>query len=85
MQVQANPTGRRVGQESIERIVLALLLDPGSHGPWTAHELGRELGDEVAAADAVASLHAAGLVHLCRQLVFPSRSAARCFELVEAS
>ncbi len=84
MQDETNPTGGRTDPESTERVVLTLLLDPRSHGPWTAQELGRELGDEVAAIDAVASLDAAGLVHLCRGLVFPSRSAARCFELVEA-
>jgi predicted transcriptional regulator len=85
MHHEPNPPGDRMAPECIERLVLTLLLGPRSHGPWTAEELGRELGDEVAAVDAVVSLHAAGLVHRCRQLVFPSRSAARCFELVEAA
>jgi hypothetical protein len=81
MQDQPNPADAGVDPEQVERVVLSLLLDRRNHGPWTAEELGRELGDEIAAIDAVASLHGSGLVHLCRQLVFPTRAAARCFPL----
>jgi hypothetical protein len=66
-----------------EHVVLSLLLDPNVHGPWSVPELGCELGDPVEAQDAVASLHAAGLVHRCDDLVFPTRAAARCFRLAE--
>jgi len=84
MHDEPNQRAERADAAPVERVVLALLLDPRSHGPWTAQELARELGDEVAAVDAVASLHAAGLVHLCHQLVFPSRTAARFLELEES-
>jgi hypothetical protein len=77
--------GEGMDPDCVARVVLTLLLDPLSRGPWTAHELARELGDEVAAADAVSSLHASGLVHLCGELAFPSRAAARCFALADAT
>lgn len=79
---QPNRVAGRDPQEA-ERVVLSLLLDPNVHGPWSVRELGRELGDQVEAEDAVATLHAAGLVHRCHDLVFPSRAAARCFDLAE--
>jgi hypothetical protein len=65
-----------------EFVVLALLLDPDSPGPWTVGELARELGCELRAADAVVRLHAAGLVHLSGELVFASRPAVRFGELI---
>jgi hypothetical protein len=71
--------------EYIQYLVLALLLDPSSHGPWTAAEIGRELGSNSDAADAVAGLNAAGLVHLCHELVFPTRPAAACLRLTGAA
>ncbi len=66
----------------IERVILTLLLDPNVHGPWSVRQIGRELGDDVEGEDAVASLHGAGLVHRCHDLVFPTR-AARCLQLAE--
>jgi hypothetical protein len=67
--------------EEAEHVVLSLLLDPNVHGPWSVREIGLELGDQVEADDTVASLLAAGLVHRCDHLVFPTRAAARCFQL----
>ena len=69
--------------EQVEHLVLSLLLDPAVHGPWSVLELAQELGDRVEGEDAVASLHAAGLVHRCHDLVFPSRAAARCLRLAD--
>jgi hypothetical protein len=69
--------------DQAERSVLELLLDPDVPGPWSTHELGVALGSEVQAADAIAALHAAGLVHRCHEFVFATRPAARCFELAE--
>jgi hypothetical protein len=84
MHEEPNPRRRDGDADVIQRLVMTLLLDPESHGPWTPQELSRELGSEIMALDAVTSLHAAGLVHLCGDLVFPSRPAARCFEIAEA-
>jgi predicted transcriptional regulator len=68
--------------DAIEFGVLALLLDPDSPGPWTVGELAREVGCDLAAADAVARLDAAGLVHRNGELVFASRPATRFGQLM---
>jgi hypothetical protein len=83
MDDQPRPTDTDRDPEEAERVVLSLLLDPDIHGPWSVPELGRELGDQVEAEDAVATLLAAGLVHRCHDLVFPSRAAAHCLSLAE--
>lgn len=62
--------------------LLTLLLGSEPAGPWSLEELGRELGDAPAACDAVASLNAAGLVHLSGGLVTPTRAAARFARLL---
>jgi hypothetical protein len=77
------PTDTDRDPEQAERVVLSLLLDPNVPDPWSVPELGRELGDQVGAEGAVASLLAADLVHRCHDLAFPSRAAARCFGLEE--
>ena len=66
----------------VQFVVLVLLLDPESRGPWTVVELAREVGCELKAAEAVVRLHAAGLVHRSGELVFASRPAARFGELI---
>ena len=66
-----------------EQDILLLLLDPEFHGPWTVYELGRELGDQIAAEDAVRTLHEGGLAHCCGEFVFASRAAARCHQLTQ--
>jgi hypothetical protein len=80
------PTQRDVAAEfdRAERSVLHMLLDPDVPGPWSVHEVGVELGSEVRAADAIAALSRAGLVHRCNEFVFATRPAARCVELAEA-
>jgi hypothetical protein len=62
--------------------ILTLVLGSQPVEPWSLEELGRELGDEQAASDAVASLNAAGLVHLSGGLVTPTRAAARFTRLL---
>jgi hypothetical protein len=62
-------------------VVLTLLLDaPAS--PWSIQELARELGEELRATDAVASLCAAGLAQRCGELIFATRAALRFSELL---
>lgn len=71
----ASSVGRR--GDDAQFVVLALLLDHDSRGPFSLEELAREVGCELAAADAVVALHAAGLVHRVQGLVWPSRAACR--------
>jgi hypothetical protein len=75
--------GRADGEA--EREVLALLLESDLPGPWSVWELGLQLGSELAAADAVMRLHAAGLVHLCHEFVWPTRTAARSHQLTDTA
>jgi hypothetical protein len=44
----------------------------------------RAFGDEIAAVDALAGLHAHGLIHRHGEYVFASRPAARLLEINEA-
>jgi hypothetical protein len=85
--MQDQPSGVDVGQvdDEVEREVLALLLESRLPGPWSVWELGLQLGSEVAAADAVMRLHAAGLVHLCHEFVWPTRPAARSHQLADVA
>lgn len=83
--MQDQPSAVDVGrtEDQAEREVVALLLKSDLLGPWSVWELGLEIGSEVAAADAVMRLHAAGLVHLCHEFVWATRSAARLHRLAD--
>jgi len=62
--------------------VISLLLASGYHGPWTRAEIERELSSPpLAVQDALADLHAAGLIHIHDELVFSTRAARRMDEL----
>jgi hypothetical protein len=52
-------------EETAQKGVLGLLLALDSQRPWSVAEVERELGEHISTVDAVASLHAAGLVHRC--------------------
>jgi hypothetical protein len=82
--MQDQPIGPDVTRLSNETefVVLTLLLDQSSSGPWSVAEIGREVGCELRAADAVVRLDAAGLVHLSGELVFASRPAVRFGQLI---
>ena len=69
-------------EEDGELAVLTLLLDSRTPWLWSIEELARELGSELHATDAAASLHSAGLVHRCNEFVFATRAAARFSRLV---
>lgn len=75
----------RTGDDDLERGVLALLLDSENPGPWSLDELAREVGDELQTIDAVARLHAVGLVHRCHEFVWATRPAARLHHLADAA
>jgi hypothetical protein len=67
-----------------ERAALDMLLTCDGPGLWSVAELARALGSEVLAADAVAGLSAAGLVHRHGEFVFATRAAVRSLALAEA-
>lgn len=69
--------------DDVEFVVLALLLDPEWPAQWSLVELAREVGCEIAVADAVVRLRAAGLVHRCGEFVFAARSAVRFCQLLQ--
>jgi predicted transcriptional regulator len=64
-------------EETAQKGVLGLLLALDSQRPWSVAEVERELGEHISTVDAVASLHAAGLVHRCGEFVFATRAALR--------
>jgi hypothetical protein len=67
-----------------ESIVLLLLTTSDNDRPWSVEEVIRELGDRNKAIDAIANLHAAGLVHCTGDdFVWPTRAAIRGIELAE--
>jgi hypothetical protein len=80
-QRSGTPPARRRSDE-VQFVVLALLLDLECAGPWSVEELAREVGCEIAAADAVVRLHAAALAHLCDGFVFASRAASGFCQLL---
>jgi len=69
-------------EERFEAAILGLLLDSPVTGPWSVEELARELKEELAVTDAVASLHAVGLIHRSDDLIFPTRVAIRAHRLI---
>jgi len=69
------------GSERLQRVVLELLLAEQSPGLWSVDEVGLAVGDEIAVGDAIAELHAYGLVQFCGSLVCPSRAAVRFEQL----
>lgn len=71
--------------EQAEREVLALLLEATLSGPWSIWELGLQIGSDSRGAVAVMRLHAAGLVHLCHEFVWPTRTATRSHQLADAA
>jgi hypothetical protein len=58
--------------------VLDLFLYGDSQRPLTMHEIGLEIGSQTVAEDAIADLHAAGLIHKTTDgFLFASRAAIR--------
>jgi len=60
---------------------MLMLLHMDHPWPWSIREIGRELGNELLAAYAIVSLHAAGLIHRTGEFVFPARTATRFQQL----
>jgi hypothetical protein len=68
-------------EKRAEKGILSLLLASDSQRPWSVAELERERGEHLGTLDAVASLHAAGLIHRCGEFVFATRAAVRMDDL----
>jgi hypothetical protein len=64
------------GQDPLQSMLLELMLTDDAPGLWSTRELALAVGDELAAADAIAELRATGLIHVHAGFVFPTRAAA---------
>jgi Mn-dependent DtxR family transcriptional regulator len=71
--------------DDVERVVLTLLLESRTDGPWSVRELALEIGGALPATDAIRRLHAAGLVHHCEEFVWATRAATRFHQLADAA
>ena len=58
-----------------EHSTLHLLLDEPQPAPWSVDELVLARGTRVSTLDAIAALHANGLVHMAAGFVWPTRAA----------
>lgn len=69
-------TSTRVYEDAVVdgEIMRMLLADDGQR-PWTAAEIARETGDEIAVADSLNRLYGGGLIHRLDGFVFPTRAA----------
>ena len=57
--------------------VLQTLCDPDYQQPASAEEIAREVGDRLAAEDALERLYRAGLIHRLDDFVWATRAALR--------
>lgn len=70
------PHQRTPDPEQVDSAILGLLVDPEASRPWSVQEVAREIGDDVATADGLARLTAAGLAHrIAEDFVWASRAA----------
>lgn len=66
----------------IDGAVLDALLAEDAQRPWSVDEITRVIGDRVAAADSLARLTRAGLIHRIDGFVFASRAALAADEIM---
>jgi hypothetical protein len=73
---QTSPEAPDRAKNATNGTVLDLLTENENQRPWTHHELALEIGSSTVVEDAIANLHAAGLVHeTCDGFVFATRGA----------
>ena len=79
MQDQPNET---VAEQALrtEQTILILLLTKGQN-IWSVEELVSEIGRRLDVINSLAALHAAGLIHRCKDFVLPTRAAVRFDEI----
>jgi hypothetical protein len=63
-------------RDRLQYTLLELLLRDKAPGLWSTGELAVAMADDVVAFDVITTLHAAGLVHVHGDFVFPTRAAA---------
>jgi hypothetical protein len=80
MQGKSSPTPAEEDAR-IESGILCLLMDHDEQRPWSFDEVAREVGDRIATTDALARLHAAGLIHRLDGFVFATRAALRADQI----
>lgn len=61
----------------IARAILGLLLQPGEQRPWSVDEIELAIGDPLATVDALAELHATGLIHRWDRFAVATRAAVQ--------
>jgi len=71
--------------DSAEHVVLHVMLDDPTSGLWSTEELAQAVGDPIMAADALAGLHAMGLIHRHAEFVRPTRAATRAAQIEAAA
>jgi hypothetical protein len=59
----------------VARAIVGLLLQPEDQRPWSVDEIELAMGDQLATIDALAELHASGLIHRWDRFVVASRPA----------
>jgi hypothetical protein len=69
----------RLSDEHIDRVVLGFMDE--HPWPWHLDEVGRELGSQATAHDAIRRLTATGLMHRSGEFVFPTRTATRAAQI----
>jgi len=84
MREDASPAEVRAEERLAEQTILHLLLSDDWPGLWSTEELAQALGDPLQAADGLAALHGAGLVHINDGYVWATRAAAHAHELSDA-
>ena len=81
--MQDEPTSDEVERELAlaENTILHLMLDDSNPGLWSIEELRLADGDPIRSADAIAGLHASGLIHLVAGYAWPTRAAVRAVRI----
>lgn len=67
--------GASAEDSRVARAILGLLLQPCEQRPWSVDEIELAIGDPLATVDALAELHATGLIHRWDRFVVASRPA----------
>jgi hypothetical protein len=82
--IEPTPTHEpKRAEHATAHTVLDLMLGDEVQRPWTIHELALEIGSTMVVEDAIAELHAAGLVHkIADGFVFAARPAIRYTEVI---
>jgi hypothetical protein len=79
MQHEPNPT--ELDDALAQNTILHLMADEPHRWPWSVDELCLAHGDHIKTADAIAHLHATGLIHLSEGFVWPTVAATSAIRI----